>query len=92
MSDSDEAQMSGDEEKDIKEEPHNDSEMGEIEDEENIMKILIATDIHLGYEQTTKRGILFVFFNKNLCYLTVCAYVIVFFSLNYNAYSYSARG
>ena len=34
----------------------------EIEDEETLndsdtMKILIATDIHLGYEQTTKRGI-----------------------------------
>lgn len=28
----------------------------EEKDEKDIMKILIASDIHLGYEQTTKRG------------------------------------
>lgn len=56
MSDSDEArQMSEDEDREIKQEPHNNSELNGIDDE-NIMKILIATDIHLGYEQTTKRG------------------------------------
>ena len=57
MSESEEdIKMSGDED-DVKPEPQNASDAEEI-DEEDIIKILIATDIHLGYEQTIKRGIL----------------------------------
>ena len=56
MSESEEdIKMSGDED-DVKPEPQNASDAEEI-DEEDIIKILIATDIHLGYEQTIKRGI-----------------------------------
>lgn len=58
MSDSeDDQKMSEDEEAEceVKEEPQAESEDEDMNDDD-IMKILIATDIHLGYEQTTKRG------------------------------------
>lgn len=42
-------------------------------DPENTVKILIATDCHLGYERTTKRGL----------------FILLIISKNFNCFSHS---
>lgn len=45
--------------KELKQEVEDNDDHDEDMTDDNIMKILVASDIHLGYEQTTKRGNIF---------------------------------